>query len=103
MNSKQIEFELEMKLLMESEMKRLENNFKNLLSIMSYYNAAEAPTWVKETYSRRECKEKLLEASSLLLESGRNLDDLRNLATGYLCSESDYIPLWFNAKERSKR
>jgi hypothetical protein len=103
MNRKDIELDLEIKLLLESELRKLERNFVSLLSKVSYYNAAPSPQWIKETDPRRDCLDSLRKAATFLLENGRTREDLKILAEGQLCSESDYLPPFYLAKFNDPR
>lgn len=71
----------------ETMKQELVKNFKSTLSAMSYYNAAEGSDWGREEAERDRTELKLKYLAKNLRIHGINPKDL---AAGYLVSESDY-------------
>ena len=94
--NKDIEFLMELKLLIDSKIKEakletITENFKKLLATMSYYNAAEG-AFSEETVQREHHRAKLKEFAKDMINNGFTREDLQKICKGkYLCSESDYL------------
>lgn len=71
-------------------MEQLVENFKSLLSRMSYYNAAEGD-WSREANARVKCRMDLQKAAKELQEAGGDLQAVVD-AGGYLVDKFDWSP-----------